>query len=297
MESWGKARAEYLRYALETGRTLHEYVLARLQEAEEVTDFRRRQRLGISRERYVADAAAALGLTRTRVNNMIQVAMLVKILGEGIDLAGCTFGRLRALGALVARRAMPGRGWDPILREAGASTSAVEEWALRPRVSPAEARDLFRRAVRDRMRLGDIYAAVRALLVKAGHEVPDRTGRGRAAGPTRPTEPVGPARPTGQAIPPRPVGDVRDCRDQGDYGPSVDESARIVEDARGFCHNYHHADASGHDRPDILRVARMGTPNDLADLVARVVLESRDPEATRAALEHKLRSLRVPIRF
>lgn len=50
-------------------------------------------------------------------------------------------------------------------------------------------------------------------------------------------------------------------------------------------------------RPDILRVARVGQPQDLADLIARVVLDSRQPETARQLIVERLRSLRVPLTF
>ncbi len=121
---------------LETGRLLHEYVLAYLSEGGGACRDSRAT-MGITREKAVARAAAEFGVKPLRIRNLIIVSMTVSLIGRDVDLGSLGHNALRYFGYFV-RRGYVGR--------TGLDATSVEEWFIREGFEE-KAQALLRRAV------------------------------------------------------------------------------------------------------------------------------------------------------
>lgn len=134
-----EGRANYRDAMIEVGGTLHDFVLARLREGDEF-GYLARVRKKITRERVMAEAAAALGVSATWVALVVWTAQIVRLLGGG-DCGGLLFKSLLKFKRLIVRELAPTANRQHRKGEA----SLAEQWRVRPgfeESGPA----LFRRA-------------------------------------------------------------------------------------------------------------------------------------------------------
>lgn len=134
--------AAYRDALLDVGRLLHQFVLARLEEGDGLSE-ESRFKARLTRRAVVETAATALGVNRQRVNNLIVTAMAADLLGGGIvgDMGIQAIYRFR----VYVRRRHGLRGVDAGRRN-GPPVSDMERWEIKPGFEK-KAKAEFERAV------------------------------------------------------------------------------------------------------------------------------------------------------
>lgn len=146
-QRWATARDQYRDEAIAVGRLLHRYVVARLEEGNNLNEEKRREVKAL-RCQAIQDAAVNLCLYRTKVNELIRIAAVVDLLSEG-PLGTLSYSALRVFRAVIhrAQRGQPLPRTKKDLQSAACITPAqLEEWSIRPEYRKW-AQPLFRQAV------------------------------------------------------------------------------------------------------------------------------------------------------
>lgn len=136
-------RANFRTCLLETGRLLHQYIIAFLHQGDGMQDYERLPRK-ITRRQAVVNASTALELTRHRINELIAVAMVVDLLWDGSDLRNAWHGTLTRFRGFVTRK--KGDEESDYGPPDGPDVWESEIWTAHPKFE-SEARALLRRAV------------------------------------------------------------------------------------------------------------------------------------------------------
>lgn len=137
-----QGQANYRDALLETGRLLHEYILARLREGDGFGKDKRLA-LGLCRQKVVDAAGDALGVSSARVHRLLVAAQVVTLLGGG-EPGGLGYITVCRFQVLIRR--YRGTSQDKANRPGGHPLSAEETWAIKPGLEE-KAPALFRRAV------------------------------------------------------------------------------------------------------------------------------------------------------
>ncbi len=141
-QAYVQADLQYRDVLLDIGRTLHDFVLAYLNEGAEVSERQRVERK-YTRRRAIEVAAEELKTTEKRINELIVTAMVADLLSQGLclgNLSHCAIFRFRAFikRKVASRQNHYGRN--------GTSIIDAESWIVKPEWEE-RAKSLFRQAV------------------------------------------------------------------------------------------------------------------------------------------------------
>jgi len=274
VETWNEGRLARRDNYLRVGRMLREFLLERLREGDQLSERDRLSR-SLRRDAAVREAAERLDVTPEKVRGLIRTAAVVELLCLDGVLGKVAYSTLEIFGVCVERP------WAGLVIQNGSQASEgqvplskTEEWQVKPAALGWSA-SLFRRVVVEDMRRADVE-----------REVYSRIPQGRR-GRRRLPEKGGPRTGTGDAE-----------RGGGRDESSPQHSSKYRPDPAVL--GYSRPDdlrADQRERADLFGVARLAPPRDLAELIEKAVLQSRDPEAARREIVERLGRLRVPLTF
>lgn len=168
-KEYQQAFAHWRDALVEVGKTLHEFVLARLKEGD-AFGICKRHRMKITREVIIREAAAELGANERKVRTLLWAWQVVRLLGKGspgnVPFDGIV--RFR----LLVRRMKPADGVHHLKGEA----SLGEQYRIRPGFEESGP-ELFRRASAESWRGDDCQREVRKILRSKG--VPEAPQKGK----------------------------------------------------------------------------------------------------------------------
>lgn len=141
VEVWKTAKQEYRDAALRVGRLLSDYVIARLQEADDLPEVDRINR-NLTRERSIEDAAGRLHIKVPQANMMLRIAKVVELFGDPGELSYST---IRAFVVLIQRKkCVVARGRKT--KKGQVKPSESEQWEIKP-TTGSDPLELYKRAV------------------------------------------------------------------------------------------------------------------------------------------------------
>lgn len=132
---------------LETGRLLHEFVVARLREGDGVSP-KKRIEAGITHEGCIKEAVRALKANTERIRKYIGTSQVVSLLSEGGEVGSLSFESLAHFRVLIKRNC----GINDSIKSPGCNSAApvseASKWIIRKEVIDVAA-SLFQKAVKE----------------------------------------------------------------------------------------------------------------------------------------------------